>query len=220
MGSWNGTTVGLKVKPKEKKLAEQFLTCLGVDTDDYGIEEVGPLSAAFGPSIEGVLNGNLLGIASTLTHHYSDYINQFYFFGGEDDFEDEEWEEDEEDEHSPDDDDAFDFLLDDLFQLANKLFSSAHLYLAHEEGNNTSDDYYRYEVILDPTSNKRIELNCFYSYGEGINTDGDDPKEDGTERNEEPIVSREINPEVIDWLIQQAESKGFSELVARLHTCK
>ena len=65
-----------------------------------------------------------------------------------------------------------------------------------------------------------IELNCFYSYGEGINTDGDDPKEDGTERNEEPIVSREINPEVIDWLIQQAESKGFSELVARLHTCK
>ena len=62
MGSWNGTTLGLKVKSKETKLAEQFLTCLGVDTDDYGIEEVGPLSSAFSPSVTGVLNGSLLGI--------------------------------------------------------------------------------------------------------------------------------------------------------------
>ena len=94
------------------------------------------------------------------------------------------------------------------------------MYLAHEEGNNTSDDYYRYEVILDPKANKKTELNCFYSYGEGINVDGDDPKEDGTEKNEEAIVNREINPEVIEWLIIQAKSKDFSELVRLLNACK
>lgn len=221
MGYWSGKSVGLRVKPKEKKLAEQFLICLGVDTDGYGIDQIGPLSYSFRPSVNGVLNSNLLGIASILDQHYSDYIHQFYYSSDEEDCEDTDDFEVEDIENALDDDDVFDFQPDDLFQLTNKLFPSAYVYLAHEEGNNTSDDYYRYEVIFDPTSNKKTELNCFYSYGEGINVSSDDdPKEDATEKSERTIANREIKPNVIDWLINQAENKGFSELVALLNACK
>lgn len=221
MGYWSGKSVGLRVKPKEKKLAEQFLICLGVDTDGYGIDQIGPLSYSFRPSVNGVLNSDLLGIASILDQHYSDYIHQFYYSSDEEDCEDTDDFEAEDIENALDDDDVFDFQPDDLFQLTNKLFPSAYVYLAHEEGNNTSDDYYRYEVIFDPTSNKKTELNCFYSYGEGINVSSDDdPKEDATEKVERTIANREIKPNVIDWLINQAENKGFSELVALLNACK
>lgn len=221
MGYWSGKSVGLRVKPKEKKLAEQFLICLGVDTDGYGIDQIGPLSYSFRPSVNGVLNSDLLGIASILDQHYSDYIHQFYYSGDEEDCEDTDDFEVEDIENALDDDGVFDFQPDDLFQLTNKLFPSAYVYLAHEEGNNTSDDYYRYEVIFDPTSNKKTELNCFYSYGEGINVSSDDdPKEDATEKVERTIANREIKPNVIDWLINQAENKGFSELVALLNACK
>ena len=220
MGYWSGKSVGLRVKPKEKKLAEQFLICLGVDTDGYGIDQIGPLSYSFRPSVNGVLNSNLLGIASILDQHYSNYIDQFYNSSDEEDCEDTDDFEVEDIENALDDD-VFDFQPDDLFQLTNKLFPSAYVYLAHEEGNNTSDDYYRYEVIFDPTSNKKTELNCFYSYGEGINVSSDDdPKEDATENSERTIADREIKPNVIDWLIKQAENKGFSELVALLNACK
>lgn len=221
MGYWSGKSVGLRVKPKEKKLAEQFLICLGVDTDGYGIDQIGPLSYSFRPSVNGVLNSDLLGIASILDQHYSDYIHQFYYSSDEEGCEDTDDFEVEDIENALDDDDVFDFQPDDLFQLTNKLFPSAYVYLAHEEGNNTSDDYYRYEVIFDPTSNKKTELNCFYSYGEGINVSSDDdPKEDATEKSERTIANREIKPNVIDWLINQAENKGFSELVALLNACK
>lgn len=221
MSYWSGKSVGLRVKPKEKKLAEQFLICLGVDTDGYGIDQIGPLSYSFRPSVNGVLNSDLLGIASILDQHYSDYIHQFYYSSDEEDCEDTDDFEVEDIENALDDDGVFDFQPDDLFQLTNKLFPSAYVYLAHEEGNNTSDDYYRYEVIFDPTSNKKTELNCFYSYGEGINVSSDDdPKEDATEKSERTISNREIKPNVIDWLINQAENKGFSELVALLNACK
>ena len=221
MGYWSGKSVGLRVKPKEKKLAEQFLICLGVDTDGYGIDQIGPLSYSFRPSVNGVLNSDLLGIASILDQHYSDYIHQFYYSGDEEDCEDTDDFEVEDIENALDDDGVFDFQPDDLFQLTNKLFPSAYVYLAHEEGNDTSDDYYRYEVIFDPTSNKKTELNCLYSYGEGINVSSDDdPKEDATEKVERTIANREIKPNVIDWLINQAENKGFSELVALLNACK
>lgn len=221
MGYWSGKSVGLRVKPKEKKLAEQFLICLGVDTDGYGIDQIGPLSYSFRPSVNGVLNSDLLGIASILDQHYSNYVDQFYYSSDEEDCEDTDDFEVEDIENALDDDDVFDFQPDDLFQLTNKLFPSAYVYLAHEEGNNTSDDYYRYEVIFDPTSNKKTELNCFYSYGEGINVSSDDdPKEDATEKVERTIANREIKPNVIDWLINQAENKGFSELVALLNACK
>lgn len=221
MGYWSGKSVGLRVKPKEKKLAEQFLICLGVDTDGYGIDQIGPLSYSFRPSVNGVLNSDLLGIASILDQHYSNYVDQFYYSSDEEDCEDTDDFEVEDIENALDDDDVFDFQPDDLFQLINKLFPSAYVYLAHEEGNNTSDDYYRYEVIFDPTSNKKTELNCFYSYGEGINVSSDDdPKEDATEKSERTIANREIKPNVIDWLINQAENKGFSELVALLNACK
>ena len=221
MSYWSGKSVGLRVKPKEKKLAEQFLICLGVDTDGYGIDQIGPLSYSFRPSVNGVLNSDLLGIASILDQHYSNYIHQFYYSSDEEGCEDTDDFKDEDIENALDDDDVFDFQPDDLFQLTNKLFPSAYVYLAHEEGNNTSDDYYRYEVIFDPTSNKKTELNCFYSYGEGINVSSDDdPKEDATEKSERTIANREIKPNVIDWLINQAENKGFSELVALLNACK
>ena len=220
MSYWSGKSVGLRVKPKEKKLAKQFLICLGVDTDGYGIDQIGPLSYSFRPSVNGVLNSNLLGIASILDQHYSNYVDQFYYSSDEEGCEDTDDFKDEYIENALDDD-VFDFQPDDLFQLTNKLFPSAYVYLAHEEGNNTSDDYYRYEVIFDPTSNKKTELTCFYSYGEGINVSSDDdPKEDATEKSERTIANREIKPNVIDWLINQAENKGFSELVALLNACK
>ena len=221
MGSWNGTTLGFKVKPAEKNIAKQLLICLGVNTNGYAIEEVGPLSASFAPSIKGVVGGNLLGIIPSLKEHFSAYISQFYFFDGEEGFVNEEWEDEEwEDEDVCTNEDVFDFQLDDLFHLANKLFESAKVFVAHEEGNNTSDDYYRYEAILDPNSGEKVESDCFYSYGEGINVDSDDPKEEGTEKRTESVLIRKLDSKAIEWLINQAVSHHFHELASKLNACK
>lgn len=220
MGSWNGTTLGFKVKAADKNLAEQLLICLGVDTDDAAIEEVGPLDKAFKPSIEGVVNGNLLGILPSLKDHFSAYMSQFYCFDGEEGYEEEEWEDEDSEDACPDDGEVFDFQLDDLCQLVKKLFKSAKVYLAHEEGNNTSDDYYRYEAILDPASGNKVELDCFYSYSEGINVDGDDPKEEGTEKKTDDILIQELDQEALDWLINKAASLNFDVLAGKLINCK
>lgn len=213
MGSWNGTVLGLKVKPAEKNLAKQLLTCLGVDTDDYIIEEVGPLSKKFIPSIIGVVKGSLLGARYFLEEHYNDYINQFYDFYGEEE-ENDYYEEDG--TNGCIDDAIFDFQLDDLLQITTKVFPKGCVYLAHEEGNNTSDTYYRYEAILDPTLGTKTEFDCFYSYGDGIHVDAEEPKEEVTEKREAPIVRRLIDAEIVDYLIRQANANQFSELVAKL----
>ncbi len=224
MGSWNGTKLGLKVNPKDEKLAAQFLHCIGVDTDDDIIEEIEALSDSFAPAIEGKVKGKLLGIMPLLKAHFSDYLDQF-FGGYEEEYEDEEYdeeeyEEDDEGEDSDDDQPDFDLILDDLFGLVNTLFPPAHLYLAHEEGNNTSDDYYRYEVIYSPKTNYYTEKDCFYSYSEGINVDTDNPEEEGTETRTAEIVKNELKGEVIDWLTQKAKACGYNELAQRLTTCK
>lgn len=64
------------MKPAEKNIAKQLLICLGVNTNGSAIEEVGPLSASFTPSIKGVICGNLLGIIPSLKEHFSAYITK------------------------------------------------------------------------------------------------------------------------------------------------
>jgi len=225
MGSWNGEKLGLKVELKDERLAQQFLHCIGVDTNDYIVEEVDSLCSGFSPSIEGKVKGKLLGIMPILKERFSQYLEQFFGEYAEDD--EGEYEDDDEygDEESDNEDDIdeqpnYDLTLDDLFELANKLFTSAFLYFAHEDGNNTSDDYYRHEEIYSPSTGYCTIKDCFYSYGEGINVDTDDPKEEGTETKTVKIASRELNGEVIDWLIQKAKAYGYDDLAHKLNTCK
>lgn len=220
MGSWDGTKLGLKIKPKDQELAEQFLQCIGVDTNDYIVEEVEELSSSFTPEIEGKVNGKLLGIMPALNTYFSDYVQQFYGDYDEeygDEFE-EEFDEEEHDEVCNDDQPIFDFTLDDLYCLVNRLFSPAYLYLAHEDGNNTSDDYYRHEEIYNPKTKYCTKKDRFYSYSEGINIDGDD--EEGVETKTMEIVIREPNEAVVDWLIQKAKSFGYDGLAQKLSACK
>ena len=48
MGSWNGTKIGLKVKPKQKELAKQFLQIIGIETDRcFMDEEIGEILVDF-----------------------------------------------------------------------------------------------------------------------------------------------------------------------------
>lgn len=223
MGGWNDTILGLKVKKNQEQLAQQLLRCLGADPDDYGCEEVGRLNELYDPSVEGLVKGGVLGMMPPLNQHFSNYLDQFYgsYYGDEydDEYEDEEGEEEENEAESADEPD-FGFTLDALFHLANQLFSSATVCLAHEDGNNTSDDYYRHEVILDPATGKKTISDCFYSYGEGINVDTDDPEEEGTETHVEDIEACTADTQVIQWLIDKATSYQYDELVQKLGKCK
>ena len=216
MGSWNGTLLGIKVENKYRKLAEQFLECIGVNYDNCIIEEVGRLNPAFSPSIEGYLESDYFGtkypFMVPLNKHFVDYQNSFF---GEDDMDFEE--------SSSDDDNMGDFQIEDIYHLANKLFENACIYLAHEEGNNTSDAYYRYELILDPITRKETQWDCYYDYGEGINVDSDNPRKEGTEKAEKLLQSKELNDLLINRLMSKAESNGYSELAAQIqnvHTNK
>jgi len=85
MGSWNGEKLGLKVELKDERLAQQFLHCIGVDTNDYIVEEVDSLCSGFSPSIEGKVKGKLLGIMPILKERFSQYLEQFFGEYAEDD---------------------------------------------------------------------------------------------------------------------------------------
>ena len=221
MGSWSGTKLGLKVSKKDITLANQFLCCLKIDTEDGIIEEVGALSENYVPSIEGVVKSKLLGMMTELNAHFSEYINHFNGYGEQSDEEELEYGENleenfEEDDNSPD----LGLTMDSLYSLVNKLFPSAYVYLAHEEGNNTSDDYYRYEEIANPSTNQRMKKDCFYSYSLGIHVDTDDVIEEGTEVQIVEIGPSDDISMVIDWLIQEATSFGYTDLVQKLNQSK
>lgn len=208
MGYWNGTLLGMKIEEKDRKLAKQYLECIGVNYNDCIIEEVGRLNPAFAPSIEGYLETDYFGtkypFMLPLNEHFVDYQNKF--FGGEHiDF-----------KESSDDDNMCDFQIDDIYHLANKLFENACIYLAHEEGNNTSDAYYRFELILDPLSGKETQWDCYYDYGEGINVDSNNPRKEGTEKAIKTIRPKALNDLLINRLMSKAESNGYSELVAKM----
>ena len=207
MGWWEGSKLGLKVNSEDEVLAQQFLSAIGVDLIDCDIvEEIGELNDLSDYTVEGSVKGNLLGIMPSLEKKFSDYQKQFDCYGND---EDEEYEEDKgESDSGPD------IQLDDLFLVAKKLFSRPSMYLAHEDGNNTSDTYYRYEAIYISTRKK--ESNCYYSYGDGVNVDTGDPKEEGTETNEEKMSSQRTNEALISSLINIAKSKGYSVLLQKL----
>lgn len=204
MGWWSGTKLGFKVNPAEEELAQQFLTILGVNMVDCEMtEEIGELSDLDDYTVDGLVEGDLLGVMPSLEKKFSDYQKQFNYFDDEEN--DEEGEEVNADS---------DIQLDDLFQVAKKILSRPSMYLAHEDGNNTSDTYYRYEVIYSST--KKTEWNCYFSYGDGVNVDSDEPKEDGTEKTESKIVSKKPDSNIINTLIKKAETEGFDELVQKL----
>lgn len=206
MGSWDGTKIGLKVKPKQKELAKQFLKVISIETDRcFMDEEIGEISNNYNPSIEGCIEEDLLGIMPSLEKEFSDYVGQFY-----PDFDEDEDVKAYDDEHLPDSS----VSLDALYHLLNKLFPPAYLYLAHEDGNSVTDSYYRYEVIFDPSSEKKKVYECFYSYGDGIN------EEQECEVNEETIDRVEFDSAIIDSLIKQAKTEGYNELAKKLALCK
>ena len=211
MGSWNDTLWGLRVKREDQSLARQFLECFGIDLSKELIEEIGPLSDAFDPRIYGVVrpySGPAFEIDEAMQDRFVDYLNKMAGYGDEYDDEDDE-EEIEEDEA--------DYQLDDVYHLASHLFSKVYFYLAHEQGSNTSDYYFRYEVIYDPIKDQKSEWTCYYDYDNGINTDTDDPKKEGTEKEEKTIQPRNLNKALIEELVQWADSKGYNDLLKALN---
>lgn len=216
MGHWNDSKMGLKVNPEHEKLAKQFLQIVGVDTENLDMyEEIGELSGEYNPSIEGSIINDPFNIMPSMEKLFSDYVDQFYGYNNEEDEYDEDFEEEEFDEDIT-------ISLDDLFFIVNKLFSPAYLFFAHEDGNSVSDSFYRYEAIYDPSTGKKKEFNCYYSYGDGINLDFDndeDPKDVITEKSEEDIAAYELNGSIINSLIEKAKSEGCKELANKLKTC-
>lgn len=224
MGHWDNTKIGLTVSPKDNEIATQFLQIIGADTENIDFyEEIGELSGEYNPTIEGSIADDPFDIMTSMEKMFSDYVDQFYGYNNDEDEEDFDEDFDDEEESDEDFQEKIELSLDDIFHLANKLFSPAYLYFAHEDGNSVSDSYYRYEAIFDPSTRKKKEFNCYYSYGDGINLDFDndeDPKDVVTENREEDISAYELNGIIINSLIEKAESEGFTKLVNRLKTCK
>lgn len=202
MGSWYGTKIGFKVKPEDEELAQEFLMLLGVNMAGDMDEEIGELNNLGDYSVDGMIEGDLLGIMSALEKKFVDYQNQFY----PPDEEDKDVEEDVEAESG--------FQLDDLYLTAKSLFTRPGMYLAHEDGNSVSDTYYRYEVLYSGVT--KTEFNCFYSYGDDINVDTDSPSEEGTEETEEKLKAKKPNSNFVKMLIEKAEAEGLDEIVQKL----
>lgn len=202
MGSWYGTKIGFKVKPEDEELAQEFLMLLGVNMAGCIDEEIGELNNLGAYSVDGVIEGDLLGIMPALEKKFVDYQNQFY----PPDEEDKDVEEDVEAESG--------FQLDDLYLTAKSLFTRPGMYLAHEDGNSVSDTYYRYEVLYSGVT--KTEFNCFYSYGDDINVDTDSPSEEGTEETEEKLKAKKPDSNFVKMLIEKAEAEGYDDLVQRL----
>ena len=201
MSSWNGTKIGLRVDSSEEEQAQEFLTLLGLRLYDDIDEEIGELSCLDDYSVVGTVQDDLLGIMPSLEKKFSSYQNQFY--GSEDENEDQN-----------EDEIGTNTQLDDLFLLTKKLFHRPGMFLAHEDGNSVSDTYYRYEVIYN--AGKKTELNCFYSYGDGINTGTDNPVEEGLVDTKEKLKAKEPSKNILDLLTKKAETEGFTALLEKL----
>ena len=193
MGSWYGTKIGLKVKESEEDRANEFLMLLGLKLIDDMDEEIGALSDLDDYTVIGTVEDYLLDLMPVLQKKFAAYQNQFYG-------------------------DKYKAVscqkLDDLYRVVKKLFPGASMFLAHEDGNSVSDNCYRYEVIYN--AGKKTEINCFYSYGEGINCETDCPTEEGTEKNEVKLTAGKPDSALINTLTEKAEAKGFSELALML----
>lgn len=206
MSGWNSAIVGLKVRTEERMLAQQFLkTVCGSKEERVFYDEVGRLSIDFAPEIKEVIDyhsRDVLEILRSLNSHEEAYTDQFI----------EGIKKSKSIKAPP--------VLDKLFCLTSMLFPSSFLFVAHEEGNSVTDAYYRYEVIYDPSKAKKTESHCFYCYGDGINVETGNPKQEGTERKESKISDKVLNSKSIETLIDKAREEGFSELAERLNLCK
>ena len=199
MGWWNATKIGLKVQPANEDLALQFLTVLGVDVENSDmVEEIGPLSNLDSYLSDGLVESDLLGIMPSLEKKFADYQSKF--------------RNTRKKKNKKEAEPAS--RLDDIYLVAKKLFPRSGMYLAHEDGNNTDDTYYRYEVIY--SAGKKTEINCFYSYGDDINVDAENPREKGTEKCEEKLSAVKPDETIINRLIEKASEEGFDELIQRL----
>lgn len=201
MSGWNGAKVGLKVNGGDKELAKQFLNILGANTEGCRFdEEIGKLDADFAPEITGIIgdrDSDPFDILRGLNDHADSYTEQ-YVSGSKVK--------------------AF-TLLDGIYVVLQKILPGSYLYVAHETGNSVCDDYYRYEVIYNPSNPKKKEIHCYYSYGNGINVDTDDQIEEGTEK-EDKKISDKLKSRMVQEMIDTAQANGFSELASRLVACK
>ena len=204
MSGWDSAIVGLKVRAEERMLAQQFLqTVCGSKEKTSFYDAVGRLSIDFAPEIKEVIDyhsRDVLKILRSLYSHEKAYTDQFI-------------DQTQKSIKAPP-------VLDGLFRLTSMLFPSSFLFVAHEEGNSVTDAYYRYEVIYDPSKAKKTESHCFYCYGDGINVETGNPKQEGTERKESKISDKVLNSKSIETLIDKAREEGFSELAERLNLCK
>ena len=207
MSSWNETLIGLTLVKGDIGKLNRFLKTIGVEPGTRIIGEVSKLHRDFSPAISGKIKKDFTGIEESLNRFYADYVKENYPFLF---YEDEEYSENE--------NEKTDHILqpDELFDLVKSLFPSVDLYIAQEIGNNTDDTYYRLERIYNSETGLRKTGICFYSYGCGINTDTDNPKEEGTEFAKDIVMSGVLNKEIISRVISRAKENGFLDIVEDL----
>lgn len=200
MSGWNGALLGLNVKAREKDLAKEYLEFLGANVDGLSFdEEIGQLSYNFTPGVSGSLgvdSDDCLDVMQALEDHFGFYSNQFN--GGRKKK------------------DKSLIRLDELYHLTQRVFPVFRLYVAYEAGNSVSDEYYRYEAIYDSGTGKKNEVNCYYSYGDGINVDTDDPVEEGKEEKESAVADNELSDKDLKRLIALAREKGLKSIAGKL----
>ena len=211
MGWWNATKIGLKVQPANEDLALQFLTVLGVDVENSDmVEEIGPLSNLDSYLSDGLVESDLLGIMPSLEKKFADYQSKF--------------RNTRKKKNKKEAEPAS--RLDDIYLVAKKLFPRSGMYLAHEDGNNTDDTYYRYEVIY--SAGKKTEINCFYSYGDDINVDIEKRKQNAASLlqglgaaaaiDSDILIMGDLNAEIDEESLQQIINAGYEEQLLKYYT--
>ena len=216
MGRWYGTTVGFRVKRGDRAEAEHLLRCLGADPDGEPMfEPIGVLDRrAYRPTVEGAETGygDVTWLLNMIRQRAEAYVIECRFPGDDGEEEAPECEGGAGDEPV--------FMPDGLFWLVNRIIPGTGVYLAHEEGSSVMDDFYRYEASLDAASGKKTELDCYYCYGDGINTGTGNPKKEGLRRTSGKIDAKAPDPRILERLIAEAEKYKYAELAEKLRACR
>ena len=111
-----------------------------------------------------------------------------------------------------------------LFCILNKLFSDVSVYGVTADGDTISDYYSGEEDTFDMSTKMHNAISFKYCYENGTafgktvkEEDLDDLEEIGTRRSENEIDLTSIvitQPELVETLIQNADKKGYTELIA------
>lgn len=205
MSGWNGALLGLQVKRNEEEMAKQFLKLLDAETENiYFDEEIGSLYYDYKHGVEGSLRSDLpdyFCILPTLQKHAESYTAHLYG-------------------QKRNKGNLPVQRLDEIYHLIHKIFPSAGFYVFYETGNSVSDEYYRHEIFYFPGKDRKKEVHCFYCYGDDINCETEDPREEGREDGESEILKAEFSKDLIAKIIKRAREKGLTELADRLETGK